>query len=321
MTKVVVNLGSTRGLDSAVPALRRDYPQVAFVACSDRDELAHAIEDAEVYLGSITRREVLAARNLKWVQAASTGVDHMLAIPELAESDILLSGARGTHSAAVAESAMSMLLAFTRGIRESTLLQGQHKWAQAAVRLHMVELTGSTLGLVGFGALAQALARRAHAFDMRVVAVDPYAPASPDYVELWRLDRLDDLLKQSDYVVICAPGGPRTKNMISAREIGLMRPRALLVAISRGGVVNQQALAEALREKRLAAAALDVFETEPLPADSELWDMENVLVTSHIAGGTQYEVERIIAIFRDNLDRFLRGELPLRNQVDKARGF
>jgi phosphoglycerate dehydrogenase-like enzyme len=100
-----------------------------------------------------------------------------------------------------------------------------------------------------------------------------------------------------------------------------MKPTALLVGISRGGVINQPALAAALRENRLAAAALDVFEPEPLPADSELWDLENLLVTSHIAGGTQYEADHVIEIFRENLNRFLRGELPLLNQVDRAKGF
>lgn len=109
--------------------------------------------------------------------------------------------------------------------------------------------------------------------------------------------------------------------MIGAEQLALMKPSAILVGISRGGIIDQKALAQALREKRLAAAALDVFETEPLPADSELWDMENLLITPHVAGGTQFETQYILDIFRENLERFMRGDLPLRNQIDKQKGF
>ncbi len=319
MKKVVIG-PSIVGLAELVPDLQRDYPQVEFVR-PDRADLAAALRDAEVFLGSITRDDVLAAPGLKWVQSTSTGVNNMLAIPELARSDILLTGARGTHSPGLAESVFGMILAFTRGIRESVLLQQEHRWAQRGVRARLVELTGSTLGLVGFGAMARAIARRAEAFNMRVVAVDLYPVSRAEGVELWGLDHLDGLLQTSDYVVVTVPHAPNTKDMIGAREIGLMKPGSMLVGISRGGVINQPALAKALRSGHLAAAALDVFDTEPLPADSELWDLENLLITSHIAGGTQYEAKRVIEIFRENLDRFLRGELPLRNQVDKVKGF
>jgi phosphoglycerate dehydrogenase-like enzyme len=109
--------------------------------------------------------------------------------------------------------------------------------------------------------------------------------------------------------------------MIGAEQLALMKPSAMLVGISRGGIIDQVALAEALREKRLAAAALDVFEPEPLPADNELWEIDNLLIMPHVAGGTQFETQYILGIFRENLERFLRGDLPLRNQIDKQRGF
>jgi phosphoglycerate dehydrogenase-like enzyme len=138
---------------------------------------------------------------------------------------------------------------------------------------------------------------------------------------LWGFGRLGDLLRESDYVVVTVPRTPQTLGMIGAEQLALMKPSAILVGISRGGIIDQRALAQALREKRLAAAALDVFETEPLPADSELWDMENLLITPHVAGGTQFETQYILDIFRENLERFMRGDLPLRNQIDKQRGF
>jgi phosphoglycerate dehydrogenase-like enzyme len=135
------------------------------------------------------------------------------------------------------------------------------------------------------------------------------------------MDRLNDLLAQSDIVVVAAPWTAEAQGMIGAEQIGRMKPTAILVGISRGGIIDQVALAQALREKRIAAAALDVFEPEPLPADNELWDIENLLIVSHIAGGTQYEARYLLDIFRENLGKFLRRDFPLRNQVDKEKGY
>lgn len=319
--KVLVGPSPT-GLERALPELQREYPQVEFVYCPDRAVLMEAIAEADVYLGWLDRAHFLAAKKLKWIQSPSTGVNHYLAIPELVESNVLLTSARGTHSNCLAESVLAMILAFTRGIRDSVLRQQQHVWALREIRPKLVELTGSTLGIVGLGASGRALARRAHAFDMRIIAVDLYPVDKPGYVaELWGLDRLNDLLRESDYVVVTVPYTPQTHGMIGVEQLALMKPSAMLVGISRGGIIDQKALAQALRERRLAAAALDVFEPEPLPADSELWDLENLLITPHVAGGTQFEAQYLLRIFRENLERFLCGDLPLHNQVDKRQGF
>ena len=318
--KVVIVPGPA-GLDAFVPGLRREYPGVEFVVCSDRARLPAHMADADVFFGLPGPDVVLQARRLKWVQSISTGVDHMLSIPELAHGDVLLTGARGTHSSCLAESVFGMIFAFTRGIRDSARLQQRHQWSQPGLRGGLRELSGSTMGLVGCGAMARAIADRAIAFAMRVIAVDLYPANAPEGVALRGMEGLDDLLGQSDYVVVTVPAHPSTRGMIGAGAIALMKPQSMLVGISRGGVIDQAALAEALRSKRLWAAALDVFDPEPLPADSELWDVENLLITPHIAGGTQFEGRNAVEIFRENLGRFLRGDFPLRNQVDKARGF
>lgn len=178
------------------------------------------------------------------------------------------------------------------------------------------------MGLIGFGVLARSLAKHAQAFDVRIIAVDLYPANKPEYVsELWGIEHLNDLLRGSDYVVVTVPRTPKTRGMIGAEQFALMKPNAMLVGISRGGIIDQVALARALRERRIAAAALDVFEPEPLPADSELWGLENLLITPHIAGGTQFECQYVLEIFEENLGRFLQGKLPLRNQVDKQEGF
>ncbi|MBL7198835.1 MAG: D-2-hydroxyacid dehydrogenase [Anaerolineae bacterium] len=319
--KVLIG-GNQMGLENAIRDLREKYPGVEFVHCANRADTAQYIADADVYMGWMNRDIFVAAKNLKWVQSPSSGIDYYLAIPELVESDVLLSSARGTHGACLAESTLAMILAFTRGIRDAVLRQQDHLWAIREIRPKLVELTGSTLGIVGFGMVGRSLAERARVFGMRIVALDLYPTDKPDYVsELWGFDRLDDLLRQSDYLVVTVPRTPQTLGMIGAEQLALMKPTAMLVGISRGGIIDQDALAQALREKRLAAAALDVFMPEPLPEDSELWDVENLLITPHMAGGTQFEGQHVLDIFYENLGRFVRGELPLRNQIDKIRGF
>ena len=310
-------------LERILPELGRTYPGVTFAHCAESAALAEAIADAEVYVGWLNRELFLAAKSLRWVQSPSSGVNNYLAIPEFAESDVLLASASGTHAACLAESALGMILAFTRGIREGILAQEQRSWAKGRpARTKMVELTGSTMGIVGLGAVGRALAKRAAAFGLRVIAVDLYPESRPDEVSaLWGLDRLGELLRESDYVVITVPWTPQTEGMIGKAQIALMKPAAMLVGISRGGIIDLEALAEALRSGALKAAALDVTKPEPLPEESELWEIENLLITPHIAGGTQFEGQHVLDILRENLARFLQGDLALRNLVDKARGF
>ena len=309
------------GLEKGIPELKEAHPTIEFVHCADRQALAGAIADADIYMGHLSREVFLAAKKLQWVQSPSSGVNYYLAIPELKDGPVILTGARGTHAASVADSAMAMILAITRGIRDSIQAQPEHKWV-GSVRQKLVELTDLTMGVIGLGSIGRALAKRAVAFDMRIVAVELFPNNKPEYIhELWGLERLNDLLAESDIVVVTVPWTPEVQGMIGAEQIARMKPSAMLVGISRGGIIDQQALVEALREKRIASAALDVFEPEPLPADNELWDIDNLLVASHIAGGTQYEAEYLLQIFHENLGKYLRGEFPLRNQADKQKGY
>jgi D-2-hydroxyacid dehydrogenase (NADP+) len=319
--KVLIG-GNSMGLEQAIPDLQAKHPDIEFVHCPSRDETAGWISDVDIYLGWLDRAAFLEAKKLKWIQSPSTGVNYFLAIPELAESDVLLTSAIGTHGPCLAESVLGMIFAFTRGIRDAIFAQQKHEWAIRQIRPRLVELTASTMGIIGFGNLGRSLAKRAQAFDVRIIATDVFPNHKPDYVEaLWGPDRLDDLLRQSDYVVVTVPYTPETDGMIGADQLALMKPGAMLIGISRGGIIEQGALAKALRENRLAAAALDVCSPEPLPADSELWDLGNLLITPHAAGGTQFERERVLDIFDENLERYLKGDLPLRNQVDKQLGF
>lgn len=319
--KVLIG-GNPMGLEKAIPSLQAKFPGVEFQFCEKRGDEGKYIVDADIFMGWLNRDVFLAAKKLKWIQSPSTGINYYLAIPELKEGDVLLTSAGGTHSGPLAESVMGMILAFTRGIRQSVFDQQKHIWRTREVRSTCIELTGTTMGIVGFGNLGRALAKRAAAFDMKIVAVDVYPNNKPDYVaELTGLEGLNNLLRTADYVVVTVPGTPQTHGMIGAAQISLMKPTAMLVGISRGGIIDEAAMAKALREGKLWAAASDVFHPEPLPADSELWDIPNLLVCAHIAGGTQFEGERVIEIFSENLERFLKGNLPLRNQADKEKGW
>ena len=319
--KVVIGVNQM-GLEKSIPDLRRRYPSLEFQHCANARELQTTLADADVYLGWLSRDAFQAARRLKWIQSPSSGVDHFLEIPELAGGDVLLTSAVGTHGACLAETALAMILAFTRGVRSSILAQERRRWAVAELRPGLVELTGSTLGIIGFGVSGRSLAERARAFGMRIIAVDRFPGEKPEHVaELWGLDHLPDTLRSADYVVVTVPRAPGSRGLIGAAQIALMKPTAMLVGISRGGIIDQAALALALREKRIAAAALDVFEPEPLPGDSELWSLDNLLIMPHIAGGTQFEGKHVMDLFYENLERFVEGVRPLRNQVDKARGF
>ena len=310
------------GLENAIPDLREKFPQFQFEKCSDRQELANKIVDADVYFGWLDKDAFFAAEELKWIQAPSSGMNHYLTIPGLKDSDVLLTSASGTHAACLAESALGMIFSFTRGIRLSILAQSEKNWSAWEIRSQLSELTDSTMGIIGFGATGRALAKRASAFDMRVVAVDLYPMDKPEFVEeLWGIDQLHYLLRMSDYVVVMVPYTEQTKKMIGMHELELMKSSSMLVGMSRGGIIDQRALADALNKGWISAAALDVFDSEPLPADSELWQLQNLLITPHIAGGTQHEALYVIQIFEENLLRFIKGNCNLRNLVDKQLGF
>jgi len=311
-----------QGLEKIIPTIKSRHPEVDIVHCDDRSRLMDELATAEAYMGWLSREAFIGAKNLRWIQSPSTGVDGFLRTPELRDGDVILTSARGTHAACLAEHALGMIFAFTRGIRASMMDQQHHSWGARKLRDSLVELTGSAVGIVGFGTVGRALAERVHAFGTRILAVDVVPDNRPDYVEkLEGVEGLPDLLAASDYVVVTVPLVASTRHMISTEQIRQMKPSAMLVGISRGGVIDEDALVAALEEDRLAAAALDVFETEPLPADSPLWDVENLLITPHDAGGTQFETDRILEIFTENVDRYVGKRFPLRNQIDKQRGF
>jgi phosphoglycerate dehydrogenase-like enzyme len=258
---------------------------------------------------------VRAYPGLRWVQATSAGAGEQVGAAELTEEElgrVIITSAAGVHAGPLAEFALFGLLAFAKDLPRIVADQRAHRWSHYP----MAELSGRTLLIVGLGQIGAEVARLAAALRMRVIGLNRTGTGDYPHVdELARIETLGDCLGEADAIVISVPLTPQTRGLLDAGAIARIKPGATLVNVGRGGVLDEPALIDALREKRLAGAALDVFATEPLGADSPLWDLPNVLLTPHTAGLSERENGRIVSLFVENLRRYLRGE-QLLNRVD-----
>ena len=279
---------------------------------------AEVVPTVEVVFGGISREELRRAGSLRWIQAPAAGVDGVLS-PELRVSDVILTSAKGFVGIHLAEHAMALLLALSRRIaRAARTRTWEDKWP---IRDSSIELYGQRMGIVGLGGTGRELAVRAAAFGMEVIAVDPEPVEVPECVsECVSMDRFHDLLERSRVVAVCAPLTPETERMFDRDAFARMRPDALLVNVTRGRIVDEEALLEALREGRIAGACLDVVPVEPLPDDHPLWTMDNVVLTPHTAGASPARDARAVDQLCDNLRRYQAGE-PLVGLIDKEKGY
>ena len=256
------------------------------------------------------------APNLRWLQATSAGigqfVKRMAYDQRMPETTFTTSS--GVHAQPLAEFAVMAMLAHFRGLRHLQEEQHHHRWARFAT----TDMAGRTLAVIGLGKIGQAVARLGKALNMRVIGTKTQPSALSDVDQLFTPDQLAQILPKADVVVLAVPHTPDTEQMIGKAELNQMKRGAYLVNIARGAVVDEPALIDALADGQVGGAALDVFAQEPLPADSPLWDMPNVLVSPHSASTSDRENERITALFCDNLSRFL-ADRPLRNvlQIDR----
>jgi phosphoglycerate dehydrogenase-like enzyme len=305
-----------------VEQLAADFPQHTFLDARDRDTLRRLLPEADVAFTPFVDRDVFAsATRLRWVQSPAVGVGSLM-FPELLASDVVLTSARGIRARSMAEHVLGVTIALARLLPAALRAQAQHRWMQAELETGARTLKGQRMGIVGLGAIGLEVANIAAPFGFRVSAIrrragDP-VPAGADAV--WTPDRLDDLLAQSDVVVIAAPHTPETKRLIGRAQIDRMKPGALLVNVARGKLVDDEALIEGLRTGRVGGAALDVFSQEPLDPSSPYWDLPNVIVTPHTSGAMHDYWTPLVALFADNLRRFEKGH-PLLNVVDKVAGY
>ena len=312
--------------DRQLQRIQGTFPQIEFQTALSEDQILAAVGEAEVVFGDLTRAAFLKAANLRWIQCHGAGVNKLVAIPELIAAPVVVTNTSGAHAAAIAEHFFGGLISLTRRLPD--LYQAQQRrewvhWSEWAVRIGTppVSLVGMTLGVVGLGHIGRAIAERAAAFQMRVIAVDLCDVPQPPYLAaFWKVDQLPELLSQADVVVVTAPGTPETANLLSKDRLGRMNPGAYLGVLSRGGIVDEDAVAEMLIAGRLAGAVMDVFEKEPLPAASRLWDAPNLILTPHCSGKSEQTTAAATSIFIENLTCYL-ARKPLKNVIRKEMGF
>jgi phosphoglycerate dehydrogenase-like enzyme len=302
--------------------IRQIAPEAEIIIIKNKQDWEQRADEltskTEVVFGRLPFARYRELLNLRWAQQDFAGTDWLLNFPDLIEKEFTLTNASGVHAIPIAEHILAMMLALARDFPYSLKKQGNHQWGR---RGQVIELEGTTLGVVGLGKIGEKTAEKAKGLNMRVLATRRNPERSSPYVDrMYGTEGLMELLSQSDWVVIAAPMTPETKGMIGEKELKSMKRSAYIINIARGSIIQENILIKALKEGWIAGAGLDVFEKEPLPGDSPLWDMENVIITGHFAGSTPFYFDRVLEIFLENLKRYRSGE-PLFNIVDKQRGY
>jgi len=290
------------------------YPQSDIIAAEKGEFLRH-LPEADIVWGALRPEQIALGKRLRLIQVLSAGVDHMLS-PELAATEAVLCTSSGIHQETIAEHVFGLMLCLARGFPAHILGQQQKSWNSGESML----LHGQTLGLLGFGAIGQAIGQRAKAFGMTVLAVRKHPTASPYADEVFPDSEVDQVLPRVKHLVVALPLTPDTTLLLNRERLSLLPRGAYLYNIARGSIIDEVALADLLQNGHLGGAGLDVFVEEPLPSHSPLWSMSNVIITPHCAGSLPNYRERALAIFLENL-RHLRLGQPLVNVVDKRAGY
>ena len=319
-----LNLLIVRGANEApVPLMNKMPPEVQVTAGDKPEDFAAAVADAEVILSWAAKRAVLesllhSSPKLKWIHSRSAGLDSLL-FPALVDSPVPLTNGRGVFSQSLGEFVLLGAMYFAKDIPRMLRNQKAGRWEQ--FNLH--EISGQTMGIVGYGDIGRACAWRAKAMGMRVLAVrrDPAKSAGDTNVEhVYAFSEMLEMIPQCDYVVAAAPLTPDTKSLVGKEVFAAMKPSAIIMNVGRGPVIDEPAMIEALESKKIRGAALDVFTTEPLPAGHPFYAMENVLLSPHCADNTQDWLDQAMLFFYKNLEHYMKRE-PLENLVNKHAGY
>jgi phosphoglycerate dehydrogenase-like enzyme len=317
----VVVLGGSQ--EPALKRLSELGPDVRLKFADKASDLEPELADARVLFQWAGNREELkrvlaGAPRLEWIHGRYAGLDAILS-PELIESPVPLTNGRGSFSQSLGEFVMCGALYFAKELPRMLRSKAEKKWDVFDVR----ELSTQTLGIVGHGDIGRAIARRAKAFGVKVLALrrdTSPRPGDEDVDQVFANADLHAMLPLCDYVVAAAPLTPQTRHMISAAEFAVMKPGAIVMNVGRGPVIDEAAMVTALQSKQIRGAVLDVFEVEPLPAESPLWGMENVLISFHTADHTKDWLDDAVSLFIGQFNRWRKGE-PLKNVADKRAGY
>lgn len=319
--KKIVVIGPSPGFASVAPGIQ-------IVNVEDTGKAAAAAVDADVVVGltsyaGICEPEVIdKAKELRWVLSMSAGVERCIAIDSLKKRDVLVTNLRAVESAAIAEHAIAFALALARGIDTFVTSTVNGRWDRSdAQRTQMQVLNGKTMLVVGLGGIGTEVAKRAHGIGMKVIATRASGRTGPDYVSYVGLpDELMTLARQADVIVNTAPLTAETTGIFDAKFFAVLKPNSFFINVARGGSVVTDDLLKALNERRIAGAALDVVDPEPLPANHPLWRAPNLIISPHISAGSDLPREQRWVLARENLRRYIAGEKML-SVVDVARGY
>jgi D-2-hydroxyacid dehydrogenase (NADP+) len=317
----LVVLGNVDAPASVLTRVRDISPRITVVTASELVERPAWLNEADVlFTHQIPPAAVAAANRLKWVQTLGAGVEWLLSPEVRRREDLVVTNASGIHAQPCAEHAFGFVLMFARQLHRAVRQQGTRDWNSGSLRPSVSTLSGATLGIVGLGTIGRRIAELASAFGMRVIALRRTPSRASGVDRVYGAGQLTAFLKQAEYVVNTLPLTDQTHGFFGAQEFAAMRSDAVFINIGRGATVQTDALLEALQSARIAGAALDVTDPEPLPADHALWALDNVILTPHYSGFHPGYIQRASAIFLENLARYLAGE-RLTNVVDKRVGY
>lgn len=306
------------------PRLQEAFPELEFVHIASFERLGDEISHAEVLIGWQLRQEQFRrAAKLRWIHATTAAV-HQLMFPELVASDVRVTNSTDIHGPVVAEHAIALILALCKSLQLSGTYQAQRHWGQQELwqsPMRPREIAGATLGIIGLGAIGKHCVQLAKGLGMRVLAVrDRPQLGTEGADQVFGTAQLKEMLAEADYVLVAVPLTEKTEALFNDETFAFMRRDACFLNVSRGALVDEPALERALRAGTIRAATLDVFATEPLPADSPLWSLDNLLITPHTAALTDKQWERHFVRITENLQRYMQGR-PLLGEVNKQKGY
>lgn len=286
--------------------LKTTFPQLNINLVDHHSKVGPYIGSADILMTfgpMLTDGVVRTAANLKWIQALGTGVDNLVDLPSLPR-EVIVTNVRGIHGPAVSEAAIMAMLALSRNFPRVIRNQGLHVWERWPASL----LQGKTVGILGLGAIAEALAPRCKGLGMTVVGISSAKRELANFDLIYGRDELVKAATGLDHLVVLTPYSPETRKIVSSTVFSAMKPTAFFINLARGGVVDEEALIKALEHGQIAGAALDVFNSEPLPADHPFWSMKNVIITPHLGGFNDEYAERALPVIEENIRRFLAGD-------------
>jgi phosphoglycerate dehydrogenase-like enzyme len=313
-------VGPARYTAAEIQQITSQGKDVQIVLPANADELGKALPDADVVFGALNAEWLAKAKGLRWMQCTEAGMERIL-FPELIKSNVVVTNMARMFAPAITETAIGMLLGLTRGLNKYYFPQFQKRTFNSE-RQHLVEVDGMTMGIVGMGGIGQSLAVRAHyGFNMRILATDAKPMAKPIFVDILREPAwFMEMVPQVDILVSAAPATKETEAMFNEKVFGAMKKTAYFLNLSRGALVDENALAQALKDGRIAGAGVDATRQEPLPSTHPYWDCPNLILTAHSAGFAPQRQIRLVGLLAENVRRYTSG-LPLMNVVDKERGY